>query len=287
MGVFFCMRYLSIVLLASVCVSAPQRETPLSELNPFLAEFRKTLHSDGLILSRYTYNMRDTRSQLDSDQNVKRTDVNVYEVFPGVEAWQTQKRLISKNGVPLTAAELEKQDREQEKNANSRQQKIQKKTPQQIEQARAKEQREDAEIMQDIFAMYDVRILRRDIIDGHTAIVLSFTAKPGFKPQTSDGRMWQRIAGEVWVSEAEHELIRINAQTIDSVSVAIGIGTLRAPKASRIIVDRRKFNDEVWLPARIEGTVGDGRPKGPSLRQVVEYFDHKKYRVETILRPKQ
>ena len=96
--------------------------------------------------------------------------------------------------------------------------------------------------------------------------------------------MWQRIAGEVWVSEAEHELIRINAQTIDSVSVAIGIGTLRAPKASRIIVDRRKFNDEVWLPARIEGTVGDGRPRGPSLRQVVEYFDHKKYSVETIIK---
>jgi len=39
------------------------------------AEFRKTLHSDGLILSWYTYNMRDTRTELDSDQNVKRTDV--------------------------------------------------------------------------------------------------------------------------------------------------------------------------------------------------------------------
>jgi len=56
MGVSFCMKYLSIVLLASVCVAVPQRETPLPELNSFLAEFRKTLHSDGLILSRYTYN---------------------------------------------------------------------------------------------------------------------------------------------------------------------------------------------------------------------------------------
>ena len=93
------------------------------------------------------------------------------------------------------------------------------------------------------------------------------------------------MAGEVWVSEADHELIHVDAQTIDSVSVAIGLGMLRAPKASRIIVERRKFNNEVWLPTRIEGTAGDGRAKGQGFRQVVEYFDHKKFSVETIIRP--
>jgi hypothetical protein len=277
------MKALSILILTSLCLAAPQQ--PLPNLPGFLAEFRKTLHSDGLILSRYTYNMKDTRTRMDSKGNVMQTTTNVYEVFPGVEAWQTQKRLLARNGIPLTAKELEKQDRDLEKNIDSQERKLKKKTPREIEEARAREQREDDEVMQDIFAMYDVRMLRRDVIDGHGAIVLSFTPKPGFKARTGDGRMWHRVAGEVWVSEADHELIRIDAQTIDAVSVSIGLGMLKAPKASRIIVDRRKFNNEVWLPARIEGTVGDGRPTGPRvLRQVVEYLDHKKFSVEIIIR---
>ncbi len=271
------------MLLTSLLSFIPQAAPSLPDAAGFLAEFRKTLHSDGLILSHYTYNMRDTRIQLDSDRNVKRTDVNVYEVFPGVEAWQTHKRLISRNGVPLTAKELEKQDREQEQNAGSQARKLEKKTAKQIEEARAKEQREDNELIQDMFAMYDVQLLRRDIVDGHSAIVLRFTPKAGFKAKTDDGKMWQRIAGEAWVSESDHQLIRVDAQTIDSVSVSISLGLLRAPRGSRIIVERRKFNDEVWLPARIEGMVSTAT-KGPSLHQVIEYFDHKKFSVETTIR---
>ena len=94
----------------------------------------------------------------------------------------------------------------------------------------------------------------------------------------------QKIAGEAWVSEDDHELVRIEAETIDTISVGLGLlGKLN--KGSRISAERLKVNDEIWLPARVEVFVNARvlMLKGFNFREIVEYSDHKKFNVETIL----
>jgi hypothetical protein len=57
-------------------------------------------------------------------------------------------------------------------------------------------------------------------------------------------------------------------------------------KGARITNERKKFNDEVWLPVKVEVSV-DVRlmlVKGLRIRQVLEFSDHKKYSVDTILK---
>src|SRR4051812_17632236 len=127
------MKYL-FILLSTLSLFPPQDAKPLPELNSFLAEFRKTFHSDGLILSRYTYTAKEMRTEMRGDK-VEKNETQVFEVFPGVEAWQTTRRLVSRNGVPLSSKELEQQDREQEKRLESGQHKLQKKTREQIAEA--------------------------------------------------------------------------------------------------------------------------------------------------------
>ena len=39
---------------------------PLPDLKPFLSELQKTIHTDGLLLSQYTYTQRTTEMELDS-----------------------------------------------------------------------------------------------------------------------------------------------------------------------------------------------------------------------------
>src|SRR2546423_13830386 len=92
---------------------SPQQQKPLPDLPAFLAEFRKTLHSDNKLLSQYTYTEKETEITLDSKGNPKKTEINVYQTIHGAEEWQTYQRQIVKKGVSLTEKELEKQDREE------------------------------------------------------------------------------------------------------------------------------------------------------------------------------
>src|SRR6266550_4521692 len=90
-----------------------QQEKPIPDLKTFIAEFRKTLHSDNKLLSQYTYTEKETELTLDSKGKTKKTETNVYQMIHGAEEWQTYRRQTVKNGVPLTEKELEKQDREE------------------------------------------------------------------------------------------------------------------------------------------------------------------------------
>lgn len=254
---------------------------PLPELKTFLAEFRKTLHSDNLLLSEYTYTEKRTSIQLDSEQNPKKTEVNVYEVFPGSPDRPRYRRHIVKNGVPVSAKDLEKQDEEHKRRIAKRKQA----DPQEREKKRAEARREDDKVMDDIFATYDIQIVGRENIGDEPAIVVVFKPRPNYKPKTGDGKIMQHIAGRAWISELDYELARLDAEAIDSISIGFGM-LAKVHKGTHLFAERRKFNNEVWLPAKSEASVS-GRflmLKGIHMREIVEYSDHKKYSVETILK---
>jgi hypothetical protein len=257
---------------------------PLPEPTQFLAEFRKNLHTDNLLLSQYTYTEKETSIELDSKGNAKKTEVKVYQIFPAVEAELTYRRLLSKNGVPVKAEDLNKEDREHQKRVEDFERKRRKKTPAELEEIRAKERREDDKIIDEVFGVYEVQFVARESVDGHPAIRMTFKPRPGYKPKNREGKILKHIAGTAWVSESDHELVRIEAEAIDSISIGLGL-LAKLQKGARITGERRRFNDEVWLPARVEFSMNARilLLKGMNRREITEYSDHKKYNVETIL----
>ena len=69
------MKQLCLMLLMLL----PQvQEKPLPEPASFMAEFRKTLHSDDKLLSQYTYIQKVTRITLDSNGKAGKTEINAY-----------------------------------------------------------------------------------------------------------------------------------------------------------------------------------------------------------------
>ena len=51
-----------------------------------------------------------------------------------------------------------------------------------------------------------------------------------------------------WVSENDHELVKLEAEAIDNLRLGLG-GLARLHKGARLSFLRRKVNGEVWLPA--------------------------------------
>ena len=58
----------------------------------------------------------------------------------------------------------------------------------------------------------------------------------------------RHFAGKAWVSETEYELVRLEAEAIETASFGLGL-LARVHKGSKAAFERRKVNGEEWLPA--------------------------------------
>ena len=274
--------WLSLLL---VVPARAQQEKPLPELAPFLQEVRKHLRSDRLLLSQYTYTLKNTERHLDGNGNVKKTEVEVYEIYPSLEEGHGYERKVERDGKPIGAKELEKQDREHEKKTSERARKLEREGTTEREKRLAKEaeeRRKENEEIDEMFHLYEIVIVGREDLDGHTTIVLDFRPRPDFKTRTDAGKILKKMAGRAWVNESDRELIRIEAELIDNLSFGMGV-LARLNKGAKAYFQRRRVNDEIWLPAEAHFT-GTGRLlllKGLRIDARSEFSDYKKFTVET------
>ena len=270
--------WIALLGVFAVVPSLQAQEKPLPDPASFIAEFRKTLHTDDKLLSQYTYNHKETRFSLDSKGKVKKTEVNVYQVFRDQEEWKTYRRQIIKNGVPVSEKELAKQDREEKERVAKETSKRGKQSEAKRKEEKDKADREEQEILDDVFAMYDYEFIRRDLINGISTVLLTFTPKANFKPKTSDGKIIQHIGGRAWISEQDHQLARLEAEILEPISIGAGI-LAKLQKGSTLSFERRKVNDEIWLPVRAEILLNAKvlLLKGFNMREVSEFSEHKKF----------
>ena len=274
---------ISLCLFAAFLVQ--DQPKPLPELKPFLAELRKTLHTDSQLLGQYTYTEKQTMMQLDSKGTPKTTEVNVFEVFPGSPERVGYRRRIVKDGVPLSSNELKKEDQDAQKRIEAAERRRSRTTPAERERNRAERLRREEQIIDDVLGVFDVEVADRENIDGRPAILLKFRPRADYKPKTSEGKNMQHVAGRAWIDEADHQVARVEMEIIDPISIGLGI-LARLQKGASIVAERRKFNGEIWLPVKTEITL-NARVlllKGFNIRLINEYSDHKKYTVDTILR---
>ena len=263
----------------------PQKqEKSLPEQTSFMEEFRKDLHAPDKLLSRYTYTENETEMTLDSKGKIKKTETNVYHVFHGTEEWQTYERQISKNGVSLTQKELEKQDGKERERVEKETRKRASWSEAKRQQEKAKAEREERESTDDIFATFEYQLVRREMLNGVSAILVNFKPKKNYKPKSGDAKNLQHVAGRAWIAEDDHQLVKLEAEVIDQIKIGAGL-LAKLQKGSTLALELLKLNDEIWLPVKFEMLL-NGRLlllKGLNMRIVVEFSEHKKFNVDTIL----
>src|SRR4029079_11922151 len=172
--------------------------------------------------------------------------------------------------------ELEKQDRAEQERVDKETRKRANQSAERRQKEKAKAEREEREAIDEVFAVYDIQLLGRETLEGISTILVTFKAKPGYKPKSRDAKILQHIAGRAWIAEDDHELAKLEAEIIDPLSIGAGL-LAKVQKGSKVIFERRKINNEIWLPIRVDAVL-NGRLfllKGLNLRQLTEYSDHK------------
>ena len=151
-----------------------------------------------------------------------------------------------------------------------------------LARSREKARRESDAVVEDAFRIYDIRMLGREDVAGHGTIVLSLAPRAAVTPRTDGGRMLKHFSGKAWISQSDHEFVRLEFEVIDTVSIGWGVRA-RVHPGSRLRFERRKVNGEVWLPAEAACTVS-GRLallKGVRARASSQFSNYRKFVVDT------
>ena len=221
-----------------------EESRPLPQAEEFLAHVKQHLTGDRLLQNQYTFDRHETTQLMDSRGEVKKTTSKKWEVFPSVDPRLSYERLIEKDGVPIKPSQIENQDQKHRKKVEKSEQL----TPEQIEKKHREAKEREQRQIEELFLLFQFQMQGRDTIEGVSTVVVSFEPRPGYRPALRSVRPMQKMRGQAWICEADYQLVKVEIETIEAVSLAWGV-LARLHKGARLRFTRRRVNDEVWLPA--------------------------------------
>jgi hypothetical protein len=271
-------------LIVLLLIAAPAAQDPaLPDYETFAAQVKLRLATDEERQSGFMFTERRVEQKLDASGRLKGEEVKVFEVYPGLPGEHRYRRLIEENGKRVSADELAKQDRERQKDVETYARQLapgaqSQKAIREVE----KERQKYAAAVDDIFRIYDIRMVRRESIESHDTVLATLIPKKDARPQTDDGKIMRHFKARAWISESDYELVRAEIEAIDDLSFGLGL-LARVHKGTIATYQRRKVNNEAWLPLQVTWTASARvlLVRRLRLRGVAEFSDYRKFTVDT------
>jgi hypothetical protein len=225
----------------------------------------------------YTWTVRRVERQLDGAGKVKSEKKESWDTI--ILYGQPHRRYSERNSKPLSADELQKQQQKLDKDVA----KLRDETPQQKQRRLAQEEKarqKEREFLLEIPEIFDLRIEREDKIEGRAVWVISANPKKGYQAKGSDARNLLKVKGTLWIDKTEYQWVRIEGETIETLTFGIFIG--RISPGAKLSFEQTRVNDEIWLPKRsfVKGT---GRIIGKKVagEEEVHWTNFRKFHVES------
>jgi hypothetical protein len=269
-----CAARLSVVAVL-FAVRASGQSGDLPDRDTFLRETREALARSQRLWHLYSYKERRTDVHMNPFGRMGTGDTHLFEVRPSPNPQLTYRRELERNGVPVPAAELERQDaeyRERVARIERRHREDEAERARRDEaQARARAQR----MLDDVIGTLQFDLVRREMRDGQPAIVVSFAARPNARPTTREGRIAQVFKGLVWIDERSREVRHMQATAVDDVSFGGFLAKMYA--GTEAVVDRKEVEPGVWMPTRLSLSGGvRALFRRARIDYVLEWFDYRR-----------
>jgi hypothetical protein len=267
--------YLTLVLLSSSFFLLAQ-EKPLPEFDVIYKTARENLARAQRSTHLYAFKERRTDLHTNVFGRLGTGGVRLSEVYPSPTARLTYRRVIERNGMPVSAAELAQQDRAYRERVAEAQRRPRAEEP---GTARQRGERMIADVVDTLQFTSAGRAMR----DGVQTIVVSFTPKPTARPVTREGRIAQKFAGTVWMQESNFEVMRVEAKAVDDLSFGYGL-VARLGEGTPALMVRKPVADGIWMPTELRLN-GRGRAAFGLRRLVIDYvvewFDYRRLPFES------
>lgn len=194
----------------------------------------------------YTYLIRDQDKELDKNGKVKKTESTVEEVLHLYGEPYT--RLIEKDGKKLSGKEARNEEEKLAKFTAKREHETDQQREKRIAE-REKRRAKEREFLKEVVDAYDLRLIGEEKVDGHDAYVIGAEPRPGYHAKAGDAKYFSKIRGKIWIDKSEYQWVKVEAETIDTIS--FGLVLFRLYKGAHLEFEQARVNDEIWLPKRV------------------------------------
>ncbi|MBO0720044.1 MAG: hypothetical protein J2P41_04440, partial [Blastocatellia bacterium] len=253
---------------------------PLPDVRALIEEVSRNEEEIDRILENYTYNESITRRSLDSKGQLREMETETRELtfYKGNHI----RRLIAKNGKPLTA--------EQEADENKRIEKlirnIEKKEAEKEKKKKDNPEEEDFEnnkrpTAADILRASKLINPRRERFRNRDVIVFDYEPLPGYKPQKDYEKLFGKMAGALWVDLADKQVARVEARLVEPYKIGGGLVASVKPGGS-FVLEQDRVNNEIWLPTRADLNLGIKvfLVKGFDINMEIGFGNYRRFNVE-------
>ncbi|HEX8491946.1 MAG TPA: hypothetical protein VF658_03835 [Pyrinomonadaceae bacterium] len=237
-------------------------------------------------VAEYAFTEKRTERKINDKGEIKEEKVTVYEIYP-LPGGGVFYKVISENGVPLSAERAAKQDKNiaesiarYEREREKREQK--KKLEAEKNKGEVKKEKEDDDVsVAQFLNACEFVSPRRERLRERDAIVFDFRPRPGFRPRTNAEEMIAKLIGIVWIDPIDKQVIRLEAKLADGYKIGGGLVASIKPGAS-FVFEQTRIGDGVWLPrfAQVNFSVKLFLFKGIDANETREFSDYRHFKTE-------
>jgi hypothetical protein len=256
-----------ILFCFAVSLALAQKASPLPEIPQLMREVREHQRQLDAVRENYTYTSLQTTQEIDAKGQVKKTEIEEYEIF--FVHGHPIARLVKKDGKALDEHEQQKETERVTKAVEKAGQPDPPKPGQELS-------------LSQVLESVDVRNPRREIYRGRPTIVFDFMGRKDLKAHGMAQDASKRLQGTVWVDEADRMVAHLDVSLNDNFHVGGGL-VANIEKGSNFHFDQAPVNGEIWLPTGVEVTMA---ARILLLKGIREHFteqdsNYQRFRVET------
>jgi hypothetical protein len=222
-------------------------ERPLPDIPALMHSVETNQRTSEAIEKDYLYRSVQTQQELDGHGGVKKTETKEYDVFwvDGVPV----HRMTKKNGKELSAEEQKKEGEQIDKEVA----KVKARRAKAGEKGKETGPHGEEEIsVARLLELGSFTNARRVQLNGRDTIAVDFAGDPKAKTQNRFEDVIRDLVGTAWVDEQDRMLVKAQGHFLNTFKIGGGL-VANIQKGTSFSMEQRKVNDEVWLPAMVEG----------------------------------
>lgn len=262
------------LLLALAAFAGAQEDAALPDGNAYVRSVLRHPRPQDTAINDYSYDIEETRENLDKNGKATSRETRRYEVY--FVQTRPVRRLVARNGLPLSAREQKEVDRKAEALAKA------------IAEGRTVSEQPGIRLAL-LMDSFEFKTVGREERAGRRTLVFDFAPLPSAAASRRSDRGSDAIAriltGRLHIDEADRRVAKIDARNVTggkaSLSTGVKLGTFE------LSMEFTAVEEHVWLPARVV-TIATGRAfffKLFRVRQTTVYSNYRRFTVATEEKP--
>jgi hypothetical protein len=254
---------------------------PLPDIPELLKSVQANEDRIEKMIEDYHYKQKVVNREFDKNGALRETSSQTAQIsfFQG----NRLRRLIEKNGKPLSPDEQAAEDEKVQKRVEEIGRQIAKKEAKAAATGQTQDDEDQRTSIAEMLRASNLINPRRERFRGRDVIVFDFEPNPNFdyKNAKSILKVFGKMTGAMWIDEKDKQVARLEATLADGHKIGGGF-VARVKKGASLMLEKERVNEEIWLPSVTELNLSAKvmLVKGISVNQIARAYEYRKFATE-------